>query len=49
MYSSGKNMDEDKTINVYLVIDTKVLNITFATGWTAEDLCIKVEIFNLCI
>ncbi|XP_015116546.1 tyrosine-protein kinase hopscotch [Diachasma alloeum] len=37
-----RNMEEDKVATVVLVNETKVLSVTFSSGWTAEDLCIKV-------
>ncbi|XP_034935206.1 tyrosine-protein kinase hopscotch [Chelonus insularis] len=35
-------MEENKTFNIYLATELKVLNIAYLPGWTAEDLCIAV-------
>ncbi|XP_043290064.1 tyrosine-protein kinase JAK2 isoform X2 [Venturia canescens] len=35
-------MDEDKVAVIHVLTDIKVLNVSFSSGWTTEDLCIKV-------
>lgn len=36
-------MDEDRVAVINVATDIKVLNVTFSSGWTTEDLCIKVS------
>ncbi|OXU22374.1 hypothetical protein TSAR_007732, partial [Trichomalopsis sarcophagae] len=35
-------MEEDKLAVINVATEVKIINITYVTGWTAEDLCIKV-------
>lgn len=37
-------MDEDRIAIVHLCIEIGVINVPFAPGCTAEDLCIKVTL-----
>lgn len=36
-------MEEDKIAIINVATEVKILNIAYATGSTAEDLCIKVR------
>lgn len=36
-------MEENNVLAVILLNDTKILNLTYSPGSTAEDLCIKVR------
>ena len=38
-------MEEDKIAIVNVATEVKIINIAYASGSTAEDLCIKVSIF----
>lgn len=36
-------MEDDKLAVINVATEVKIINITYVTGWTAEDLCIKVS------
>lgn len=36
-------MEEDKLAVINVATEVKIINVTYAAGWTAEDLCIKVR------
>lgn len=42
-------MEEDKIAIINVATEVKIINIPYATGWTAEDLCIKVRISDFLL
>jgi hypothetical protein len=37
-------MEEDKIAVISVATEVKIINVTYASSWTAEDLCIKVRL-----